>query len=107
MVNELETAEIPSNEREHALAAGAVDDEIPIDGTCGYLDEPPIRDRALAVVFASRVVHHLQVRHVVHEVLRVCRPGGCLLLGRVVRDAAILRPARERSQGSRPLRHSG
>jgi ubiquinone/menaquinone biosynthesis C-methylase UbiE len=50
----------------------------------------PIRERALAVVFASRVVHHLSTPHFVHEVWRVCRPGGCLLLGRVTRAADSL-----------------
>ncbi len=54
-------------------------------------DRPwPIGDRALAVVFASRVVHHLVLPHFVTEVQRVCRPGGCLLLGRVVRAADSL-----------------
>jgi SAM-dependent methyltransferase len=50
----------------------------------------PIRDRALAVVFASRVVHHLSTPHFVREVWRVCRPGGCLLLGQVTRAADSL-----------------
>jgi SAM-dependent methyltransferase len=54
-------------------------------------DRPwPIRDHALAVVFASRVVHHLSLAHFVREVWRVCRPGGCLLLGRVTRAADSL-----------------
>jgi hypothetical protein len=54
-------------------------------------DHPwPIRDHALAVVFASRVVHHLSLAHLVREVWRVCRPGGCLLLGRVTRAADSL-----------------
>jgi SAM-dependent methyltransferase len=54
-------------------------------------DRPwPIRDRALAVIFASRVVHHLSLAHFVREVWRVCRPGGCLLLGRVTRAAESL-----------------
>jgi SAM-dependent methyltransferase len=50
----------------------------------------PIRDGALAAVFASRVVHHLALAHFVREVWRVCRPGGCLLLGRVTRAADSL-----------------
>jgi SAM-dependent methyltransferase len=54
-------------------------------------DRPwPIRDHALAAVFASRVVHHLETPHFVDEVFRVCRPGGHLLLGQVVRDANSL-----------------
>src|SRR5262249_53373098 len=40
--------------------------------------------------FASRVVHHLRAEHFVGEVLRVCRRGGCVLLGRVARDADSL-----------------
>jgi SAM-dependent methyltransferase len=70
-------------------------------------DRPwPIRDRALAVVFASRVLHHLQVRHVVQEVLRVCRPGGCLLLGRGARDADSM-PSRLQRQKRRLLADHG
>jgi SAM-dependent methyltransferase len=54
-------------------------------------DRPwPIRDRALTAIFASRVVHHMRASPVVEEVLRTGRPGGCLLLGRVVRDADSL-----------------
>src|SRR5262245_27498120 len=61
-------------------------------------DRPwPIRDRAAAVVFASRVVHHLQARHFVREVFRACRPGGCLLLGRVTREPDSL-PSRLQRQ---------
>src|SRR5690242_5644219 len=46
-------------------------------------DRPwPIEDHCLAIVFASRVVHHLCLAHFVREVWRVCRPAGCLLLGR-------------------------
>ena len=55
----------------------------------------PIRGRSLTVIFASRVVHHMQTQHVVREVLRAGRPGGCLLLGRVERDADSL-PSRLR-----------
>jgi ubiquinone/menaquinone biosynthesis C-methylase UbiE len=54
-------------------------------------DRPwPIGDGSAAGVFASRVVHHLQARHFVQEVFRVCRRGGCLLLGRVSREADAL-----------------
>jgi ubiquinone/menaquinone biosynthesis C-methylase UbiE len=54
-------------------------------------DRPwPIGARTVTVVFASRVVHHLKPRHFVQETQRVCRPGGCLLLGRVTRDADSL-----------------
>jgi ubiquinone/menaquinone biosynthesis C-methylase UbiE len=50
----------------------------------------PIGARTVTVVFASRVVHHLEPRHFVRETQRVCRPGGCLLVGRVARDADSL-----------------
>src|SRR5262245_47305008 len=50
----------------------------------------PIGARTMTVVIASRVVHHLGTRHFVQETQRVCRPGGCLLLGRVTRDADSL-----------------
>jgi SAM-dependent methyltransferase len=54
-------------------------------------DRPwPVGARSVTVVFASRVVHHLNPRHFVEETRRVCRPGGCLLLGRVTRDAGSL-----------------
>jgi SAM-dependent methyltransferase len=54
-------------------------------------DRPwPVRDSALAVVFASRVVHHLSTPHFIREVWRVCRPGGYLMLGRVTRAADSL-----------------
>jgi SAM-dependent methyltransferase len=54
-------------------------------------DRPwPIRDHALAVVFASRVAHHLHMQHFVQEVFRTCRSGGHLLLGRVKRGADSL-----------------
>jgi SAM-dependent methyltransferase len=50
-------------------------------------DRPwPLPDGSAAVVFASRVIHLLQPDHVVRETLRVCRPAGLLILGRVVRD---------------------
>lgn len=54
-------------------------------------DRPwPIRDHAVTVVFASRVAHHLRTEPFVHEVFRVCRPGSCLLLGQLRRDADSL-----------------
>jgi SAM-dependent methyltransferase len=46
----------------------------------------PLGDGSAAVVFASRVVHLLDARHVAQEVRRVCAPGGHFLIGRVVRD---------------------
>ena len=45
----------------------------------------PVRDGAVAVVFASRVVHQLDAEHFLREVRRVGRRGGLLLLGRVER----------------------
>jgi ubiquinone/menaquinone biosynthesis C-methylase UbiE len=46
----------------------------------------PLDDHAASVVFASRVIHLLDTKHVASETLRVCRPGGWLMLGRVLRD---------------------
>ncbi len=46
----------------------------------------PLDDHAASVVFASRVIHLLDAEHVARETLRVCRPGGWLMLGRVLRD---------------------
>ncbi len=50
-------------------------------------DRPwPLPDGSVSVVFASRVIHLLQPGHVARETMRVCRPAGLLILGRVVRD---------------------
>ena len=50
-------------------------------------DRPwPLPDGSASVVFASRVIHLLRPDHVVRETMRTCRPGGMLILGRVVRD---------------------
>jgi SAM-dependent methyltransferase len=46
----------------------------------------PLDNDAAAVVFASRVIHLLDAEHVARETARVCRPGGWLMLGRVLRD---------------------
>jgi ubiquinone/menaquinone biosynthesis C-methylase UbiE len=46
----------------------------------------PLDDDAAAVVFASRVIHLLDAEHIARETARVCRPGGWLMLGRVLRD---------------------
>src|SRR5215217_6709355 len=46
----------------------------------------PLADNATVVVFASRVIHLLDAEHVARETARVCRPGGWLMLGRVLRD---------------------
>jgi SAM-dependent methyltransferase len=47
----------------------------------------PLADRRADAIFASRVIHLLRPDHVVRETCRVCRPGGSLILGRVVRDS--------------------
>jgi SAM-dependent methyltransferase len=52
------------------------------DGTHAW----PLDDRVAAAVFASRVVHLLDPHHVAREARRVCRPGGYLMLGRVLRE---------------------
>jgi ubiquinone/menaquinone biosynthesis C-methylase UbiE len=70
-------------------------------------DRPwPILDHALAVVFASRVVHHLHTRHVVAETLRVCRPGGYLLLGQVTRDGDSMPSRLQRHKHALLTEHS-
>ncbi|MEY2423654.1 MAG: hypothetical protein QOI95_3721 [Acidimicrobiaceae bacterium] len=46
----------------------------------------PVCGRSASVVFASRVAHLLDVRHLEAEFQRVCRPGGWFLVGRVQRD---------------------
>jgi ubiquinone/menaquinone biosynthesis C-methylase UbiE len=46
----------------------------------------PLDDHAVSVICASRVIHLLDAKHVASETLRVCRPGGWLMLGRVLRD---------------------
>ena len=50
----------------------------------------PVEAQSVTAVFASRVVHHLNIRHFVEETRRVCRTGGSLLLGRVMRDPESL-----------------
>jgi SAM-dependent methyltransferase len=50
-------------------------------------DRPwPLPDGCTSVVFASRMIHLLDPDHVVRETMRVCRPAGLLILGRLVRD---------------------
>jgi ubiquinone/menaquinone biosynthesis C-methylase UbiE len=46
----------------------------------------PLDDSAASVIFASRVIHLLDAEHVARETLRVCRPSGWLMLGRVLRE---------------------
>ena len=46
----------------------------------------PLDNNAASVVFASRVIHLLDAEHVASETFRICRPGGWLMLGRVLRD---------------------
>jgi ubiquinone/menaquinone biosynthesis C-methylase UbiE len=58
----------------------------------------PIEDQTMAVVLASRVVHLLQVDHLVQEVWRVGRPGAYLLLGRVTRDPDSLKSKLQRQK---------
>jgi SAM-dependent methyltransferase len=58
----------------------------------------PVGDQAAAVVYASRVVHLLEAESFVREVLRVVRPGGCLLLGKVTRDSDSVRSRLQRQK---------
>jgi SAM-dependent methyltransferase len=46
----------------------------------------PLADGGAAVVVASRVIHLLDPDHVARETMRVGRPAGLLILGRIVRD---------------------
>ena len=57
----------------------------------------PVRDRSVTVVFASRVAHLLARPHVVAEAMRVCRPGGRFVVGRIERSGVkqVLRRQRE------------
>ncbi len=58
----------------------------------------PLPDGSASVVFASRVIHLLQPDHVVRETLRVCRPGGYLMLGRVQREPGSLKERLQRQR---------
>jgi ubiquinone/menaquinone biosynthesis C-methylase UbiE len=58
----------------------------------------PLPDHSAAVVFASRVIHLLQPDHVVRETLRVCLPGGYLMLGRVQREPGSLKTRLQRQR---------
>jgi SAM-dependent methyltransferase len=46
----------------------------------------PLPDGSAAAVFASRVIHLLDPEHITRETLRICRPAGYLILGRVLRE---------------------
>jgi ubiquinone/menaquinone biosynthesis C-methylase UbiE len=46
----------------------------------------PLPERSAAAVFASRVIHLLAPEHITRETVRTCRPGGVLMLGRVLRE---------------------
>jgi SAM-dependent methyltransferase len=63
-----------SAERRPALVVADCDRPWPLPAGCA------------AAVFASRVIHLLQPEHVARETMRVCRPGGALVAGRIVRD---------------------
>jgi SAM-dependent methyltransferase len=51
----------------------------------------PLGDDVAAVIFASRVIHLLDAEHVTRETLRVARPAGFLILGRVLREPDSIR----------------
>jgi ubiquinone/menaquinone biosynthesis C-methylase UbiE len=46
----------------------------------------PLPDGSAAAIFASRVIHLLDPEHVTRETVRITRPSGLLMLGRVLRD---------------------
>lgn len=58
----------------------------------------PVADGSAAVVFASRVIHLLQPDHIVRETLRVARPGGYLMLGRVQREPGSIKDSLQRQR---------
>lgn len=58
----------------------------------------PVADATARAVFASRVIHLLQPDHVVRETLRVCRPDGFLMLGRVRREPDSLKERLQRQR---------
>lgn len=64
----------------------------------------PVRDRSVGAVFASRSAHLLEPAHVRDETLRVCVPGGCVLVGRVERSGI---KSRLRQQREAVLRERG
>lgn len=80
----------------------------------------PLSDGSATAVFASRVIHLLELlepAHVAAETRRVCHPAGLLILGRVTRDPTSIQqrlrrrrrellaaagiPARDAEEGSR------
>ena len=65
----------------------------------------PVRGASVTVVFASRVAHLLEVEHVVAETRRVCRSGGCFVVGRIERTGVkqVLRQQREAIAARRGL----
>jgi SAM-dependent methyltransferase len=63
-------------------------------------DRPwPLSDGSVAIVFASRVAHLLNAEHLVAELLRVCRPRSCFLVGRVTRDPDGVKSRMRRQRG--------
>lgn len=70
-------------------------------------DKPwPVDDGSATAVFASRSAHLLDSAHLLAELLRVCKPGGHFLVGRVVRDKDGLK-SRMRRERSRMLAGQG
>ncbi|HEX2280367.1 MAG TPA: class I SAM-dependent methyltransferase [Thermomicrobiales bacterium] len=66
----------------------------------------PLPDGSAATVFASRVIHLLDPEHIAGETVRVCRPAGSLILGRVVRERGSIKE-RLRRQRQRLLVEAG
>lgn len=56
----------------------------------------PVRDSSVGTVFASRSAHLLEPAHLRDEVLRVCVPHGCFLVGRVERSGVRSRLRQQR-----------
>lgn len=67
--------------RARAAAGGLPAELVAADGNARW----PVDDGAAGVVLSVRALHHLRPEHAAAEVLRVLRPGGALLVGRVGR----------------------
>lgn len=67
----------------------------------GSAYETGLEDASVDIIFCMSLIHHLDIPHVKHEMHRILRPGGCIVLKEPIRFSrtyAILRsllPARE------------
>ena len=68
--------------------------------------EWPLPDGGATALFASRVIHLLDPEHVTREALRVARPRGTFILGRVLREPQSIK-SRLRRRRHELLREAG